>query len=225
MNDAKFAKLQERHPHIAENRRNVPIPLSIEACLLFSESEVKAVVSSFLIGSAGGPDGLRPLHVLDLLNSLEVGPAILTEITTIFNLLPCGDCAPAIIPILFGRNLTALNKKSGGVRSIAVGYYWRRLTAKCANTYATIKLALFFSPIHLGVGVKEGCEAAVHAYRRFVDAMPDDYLVANLILKMLSTAFIEMLCFKQSTLMFQKYIHFVTWLKIQILYLNLVVGK
>ena len=180
VNDATFAKLQDRHPHAAENRQNVPDPLPAEACLQVFECDVKAAISSFPTGSAGGPDGLRPQHVSDLLNCLEAGPALLTEITAVVNLLLQGNCTSSIIPIIFGGNLTALNKKSGGIRPIAVGYYWRRLSAKCANTYATTKLAPFFSPTQLGVGVKGGCEAAVHACRRFVDAMPDDYVVAKL---------------------------------------------
>jgi hypothetical protein len=37
-----------------------------------------------------------------------------------------------------------------------------------------------FSPIQLGVGVKGGCEAAVHATRRFLQSMPDSFMVAKL---------------------------------------------
>ena len=59
-----------------------------------------------------------------------------------------------------------------------MGYVWRRLTAKCACTYATSKLAEFFSPVQVGVGVPGGCEAAVHAARKFVENMgADDVLV------------------------------------------------
>ena len=78
--------------------------------------------------------------------------------------------------------LNSTKQTSGGIRPIAVSYYWRRLTAKYANNYATTKLALLFSPIQLGEGVIEGYEAAVHACR-FIDAMPDDYVVAKLYFK------------------------------------------
>ena len=91
-----------------------------------------------------------------------------------------GRCHPDVMPVLFGGNLTALQKKAGGIRPIAVGYTWRRIAAKCANAYATIKLADYFAPIKLGIGVSGGCEAAVHTTRRFVQTMPTDYVIAKL---------------------------------------------
>ena len=82
--------------------------------------------------------------------------------------------------MLFGGNLIALEKKSGGLRPIAVGYTLRRIAAKCANTYAASQLADYFSPIQLGVGIPGGCEAAVHATRRYIDAMQDGFVVAKI---------------------------------------------
>ena len=89
-------------------------------------------------------------------------------------------CHPAVGPILFGRNLTALAKKSGGIRPIAVGYTWRRIAAKCASAFAMNTLGDYFAPTQLGVGVSGSCEAAVHATRRFIETMPADYVVAKL---------------------------------------------
>jgi hypothetical protein len=37
---------------------------------------------------------------------------------------------------MFGDQLMALEKQSGGVRPIAIGYTWRRIAANCANKYA-----------------------------------------------------------------------------------------
>ena len=76
--------------------------------------------------------------------------------------------------------MIALQKKSSGIRPIAVGYTLRRIAAKCANSYATKQLAGYFSPIQLGVGTSGGSEAAVHATRRFIEAMPSGYVVAKL---------------------------------------------
>ena len=152
--------------------------MPIEACLQVPESEVKAAISSFPIGSASGPDG--PQHVSDLLNCLEVGFDLHFSLkkTIIMKLLLQGTCTSIVIPTLFSRNLTALNKNSGGIGLIAVGYCWRRLTVKCANTYATTKLVPSFSPI--SVSFKMGCESAVHACRRFFDTISGDYVVAKL---------------------------------------------
>ena len=145
-----------------------------------SEQEVKLALKSFPPGSAGGPDGLRLQHIADLVSWRDNGPSLLTIITAFVNMLLKGQCATEVIPFLFGANLTALTKKSGGIRPIAGGYYWRRLSAKCANSFATNKFASYFSPIQLGVGVPGGCEADIHACRRFVLNMLDDFLVIKL---------------------------------------------
>ena len=80
---------------------------------------------------------------------------------------------------LLEGSLLALEKKSGDIRPIAVGYVWRRLAAKCVKSFAIIKLVDYFSPTQLGVGIPVGCEAAVHANRRFIESMPDDFVVAK----------------------------------------------
>src|SRR6218665_812194 len=72
------------------------------------------------------------------------------------------------------------NKKSGGLRPIAIGYTWRRLASKCANAYAIPRLTSFLSPKQLGVGIPGGCEAAVHATRRFLANTGPDSVVVKL---------------------------------------------
>ena len=91
-----------------------------------------------------------------------------------------GNCPPSIREILFGGKLLAMSKPGGGLRLIAIGYYWRRLTAKCANTVALDQLGDFFAPIQLGVGVKGGCEAAIHAARRFCSTMQTEQILVKL---------------------------------------------
>ena len=135
---------------------------------------------SFPDGSSGGPDGLRPKHLLDLCNCKATGQSLLTAISSLMNLLLEGKCHPDVIPILFGGNLTALVKKSGGIRPIAVGYTWRRLAAKCANSNAMSRLGDYFAPIPLGVGVGGGSESAAHATRRFMESMPNEFVIAKL---------------------------------------------
>ena len=129
---------------------------------------------------SAGPDGLRPKYLLDLYNCKATEQSLLTAISSLINLLLEGKCHPDVIPILFGGNLTALVKKSGGIRLIAVGYTWRRLAAKCANSYAMSRLGDYFAPIQLGVGVSGGCKSAVHATRRFLESMPNEFVIAKL---------------------------------------------
>lgn len=73
-------------------------------------------IHSFPPGSAGGPDGLRPQHLLELVSCDEVGPALIAALTDFTNLLLRGACPPEVRPILFGGALIALSKASGGVR-------------------------------------------------------------------------------------------------------------
>ena len=79
---------------------------------------------------------------------------LLTAITSFTNRLLKGECPPDVHPLLFGGALTALAKKDGGIRPIAVGSVWRRLAAKCASRWATAHLSSYFRPGQLGVGVK-----------------------------------------------------------------------
>jgi hypothetical protein len=140
---------------------------------------VKAI-QAFPAGSSGGPDGLRPQHISDLLGNKESGPSLATALTAFVNLLLSGVCPAEIVPLLFGGRLIALQKKTGGLRPIVVGFTLRRLAAKCANIKASASLANYFTPRQLGVGLPGGCEAAIHATRRFIQTMPSDYVVAKL---------------------------------------------
>ena len=146
----------------------------------FRKKDILLALRSFPAGSSGGPDGLRPKHRLDLYNCKATGQSLLTAISSLINLLLEGKCHPDVIPILFGDNLTALVKKSDSIRPIAVGYTWRRLAAKCANSYAMSRLGDYFAPIQLGVGVSGSCESAVHATRRVMESMPNEFVIAKL---------------------------------------------
>ena len=76
--------------------------------------------------------------------------------------------------------MIALDKKDRGIRPIAIGYIWRRLAAKCANTFAVSKIANHLSLLQLGVSVSGGCEAAIHADRRFTEPMRPGEAVTKL---------------------------------------------
>ena len=59
-------KLQAKHPQANPNRGSIAFPIDF-APLRISEADVKTAMSSFPAGSAGGPDGLRPNHMSQLL--------------------------------------------------------------------------------------------------------------------------------------------------------------
>ena len=72
--------------------------------------------------------------------------------------------------LLLSPNLVALRKPGGGLRPIAVDSVFRRLAAKTACLCLGSELGLFFLPVQLGFGTSGGCEAAVHAARKFLSS-------------------------------------------------------
>ena len=57
---------------------------------------------------------------------------------------------------------------------------WRRLAVKCACRHITEVLSRYFSSRQIGIGVPGGCQAAVHAVRRFMEGMHGDYVFVKL---------------------------------------------
>jgi hypothetical protein len=107
--NATYAKLLERHPAPPINRIPVADPTDVDA-IQVSEREVMQAIRTFPAGSSGGPDGVRPQHVLDLVSCRETGPALLSAITGLVNALLNGKCNPAVSPIIFGGQLMALER-------------------------------------------------------------------------------------------------------------------
>ena len=71
-NDATYNALQQKHPppHSGSSIPPAPVAQSDTILLSVSEDEIIRAINSFPPGSAGGPDGLRPQHLKDM-----VGPA------------------------------------------------------------------------------------------------------------------------------------------------------
>ena len=130
-----------------------------------SSSDVLNSILSFPAGSAGGPDGLRPQHLKDLVTSQHgLGSTLLLEsITSFTNLVIRGDVPDVARPYFFGASLVALNKSSGSIRPIAVGCTLRRLVAKCPSSFVRDEMGALLASLQLGYGTPMGAEAAVHA--------------------------------------------------------------
>lgn len=75
-------------------------------------------------------------HLQDMTNASAGagGTLLLRALTAFTNLVLKGTVPIEIWPSLFGVSLTALTKKDGGTRPIAVGCTLRRLVAKTAST-------------------------------------------------------------------------------------------
>jgi len=146
------------------------------------ESEVRKAeaVLSFPAGSAGGPDGLRPQHIRDLLMCPEAGPEFLSALTAFVNLVLAGRCPLNVALVFFGGRLLASNKKSGGIRPMVIDFTLRRSASKCANSFGTNQLRSYFYPHQPGVGTPSGCEEAVHSTRRYLETLSPDHMLVKL---------------------------------------------
>jgi hypothetical protein len=173
--------LQEKHPPSHPNPA-FPIPDTQSPPPSMSSTDVINAVFSFPTGSAGGPDGLRPQHLKDLVSfSLSEGSdALLVSLTEFVNLIILGKVPEYACPFFFGATLTGLHKKSGGVRPIAVGCVLRRLAAKCLCSSVFDEMGHLLFPHQLGFGTALGVEAAVHAGRSYLSNLQDGHLMVKL---------------------------------------------
>ena len=122
-------------------------------------------IRSFPNGSAGGPDGLRPQDLKDMTNSSNaVDPSLelLSALAAFFTLVLEGKTPLPIRPFFFEATLIALEKKEGGVRTIAVGCTLRSLVAKIAGFRALESRATLLAPHQLGYRIRGGaCRQAI----------------------------------------------------------------
>ncbi len=212
VNAATLDELRHLHPPAPPDRRSAPACNSTPPLQVFPLAIKKAILS-FPNGSAGGPDGLRPQHLKDLLVGVPDDHPLLIAITELTNLQLKGLTPSSVRSTLFGAKLLAIRKKTGGVRPIAVGYVWRRLTAKVACSYVKESSATLLAPRQLGFGIAGGAEAAVRAARRYVDSMkPNEVFVKidfrnafntlrrDSILEAVAKYFPELLRFVESTI-------------------------
>ena len=116
--DETISSLREKHPgpHPESHIPSPPQPEEFVPLPAITEEEVASAIRSFPRGSAGGPDGIRPQHLLDLTSaSAELGGKILLRALTAFtNLILQGDVPQSVKPVFFGATLIPLRKKEGG---------------------------------------------------------------------------------------------------------------
>ena len=134
------------------------------------EKKIIRSLRSFSGGCCGGIDGLRHAHLLDLVavSTTEAGLHLRRSITNLTNKILRGDVSDYALNLLFSSNLTALKKKDGGIRPVAVGNVFRCLAAKVGCYAVSCAVSHELLPIQLGVSVNGGAEGAVHAVRTFI---------------------------------------------------------
>ena len=116
-------------------------PASLPSHLRVSEGEVMKAIQKFPLGSAAGGSGLRPNHIYELSKVQDFGhrSTFISAMTRFLNLFLSGKGPPQLAPWLCGAPLTALQKRNGGIRPIAVGETLRRLISSCAMNHISKK--------------------------------------------------------------------------------------
>ena len=161
--------LMLKHPSEPEDSVTPIIPAK-NIAVTADEKKIIRSLRPFSGGCCGGIDGLRPAHLLDLVavSTAETDLHLRRSITNLTNKILLGDVSDYAVKLLFPSNLTALRKKDGGIRPVEVGNVFRRLVAKVECYAVSRAVSHELLPIQLGVTVKGGAEAAVHAVRTFI---------------------------------------------------------
>ena len=132
------------------------IPTSDVAPRVFSPSEVSAAVKTFQKGSAAGPSGLRPEHLMVALKASPPNRSSRaeTQLTRVVNAMAKGQVPGTVSPFLCGARLHAARKKDDGLRPIAVGNLLRRLASKTMVKAIESRVEALLAPHQLAVGVR-----------------------------------------------------------------------
>ena len=156
--DAMLVKHPQSPAPLIRPSPTPPSPTISETCVL-------KALKSFPSGSVPGPSNLRANHLKEAVQcpSLDRSAHAIRVLTGVIQLLCAGYCPSDIIPHLCGATLLASKMKGGGLRPIAVGEVLCRLTSKCLSHLARSEAIETLTPLQLGVGVRVGCEAIVHA--------------------------------------------------------------
>jgi len=84
--DIVYGQLVDKHPAPPSDRGSIPDPQPTVAVEM-TEEEVILAVRSFPPGSAGGPDGVRPQHILEMVSCRESGSELRSALTGFVNCL------------------------------------------------------------------------------------------------------------------------------------------
>ena len=164
-------RLREKHPPPHPNT-SMPDGPDDHVAFLVDKEDIKRAIRSFRPGTSAGLDGLSPQHLKDLTaDGFALGNKVLSCLCDFYNRVVLPGRVPSfVLETFYGAVLFGLEKPNNGCRPIAIGLTLRRLAGKIAMCKLQDVCSSLLRPHQLGVGVRRGCEAAVHAVRRFVSS-------------------------------------------------------
>lgn len=175
--------LKKKHPTVNTGSDYPPPPSEDDALSQsVTAEEILHAICSFPNGSAGGLDGLLPQHLKDLVAGSvgEISVRLCERLAALVNLMLKGKVPHDICPLLYGASLTALKKKDGVIRPIAVGCTLRRIAGKVVSRRVMEGMGQLTRPTQLGYGTRGGAEAAVHATRAYVSETEETRVMLKL---------------------------------------------
>ena len=91
------------------------------------------------------------------------------QLTAVVRILATGQAPEQVAPFFAGANLFGAKKKDGGIRPIAVGDVFGRLTGKCLSECSRDSARAYFWPRQVGCGSPLGAETVVHVLRQWCE--------------------------------------------------------
>ena len=163
-----YAALKLKHPQ--RETCSLPDPTYIDG---FSTSEffVHKALISFPYGSSAGLDGisLQVLKDLTAKSNGQTGLNFLRALTNLVKVILEGNVPFELRPYFFGAKLSALKKPDGGLRPIALGNTFRRISAKCDGYHVFESRPARYGSRRVGVGTKKGAEMTSHVFRCLIE--------------------------------------------------------
>ena len=151
-------KLEELHPKqsgLDWNAADFPVHAGNAACPNLSVRDVRRVLhSSDKAGAAAGLDGWRPKHLLSLFEGIGATLKIPDKLAKFCSILASHRLPNEVLSLLSAAVLVPLRKPNDGVRPIAIGLLFCKITEKCL--LAKVQQAKAVGPRNVGVGVKDG---------------------------------------------------------------------
>lgn len=160
-------QLKALHP----TERPGPPPETTAVPAQVSEQQLRQIIKRLPKGSAPGPSGWTFEHIAVVAQASTEGmTAVLQLVNTVLQgqLPSCENWRAS--------RLIALKKAAGGVRPIAIGEVWARLTSMAAMA-ACSEIGPGLAPQQLGVGVPGGAECLGHAVRAGAHDKPNEVTV------------------------------------------------
>ena len=116
-------------------------------------------------------DDISPKFLKDLTakSNEQTGLNFLKALTNLVNVILEGKVRFELRPYFFGAKLIALKKPDGGLRPIALGNTFRRVSAKCGGYHVFESRQARYGSRQVGVGTKRGAELASHVFHCLIE--------------------------------------------------------